>query len=102
MTNLKMIDDLGLLLAQIADLTRKADAIKDALREAGPGSYEGTLFRATVGEDVTCLKRDAQAMRDKLWAEGFYAFVKAHEEEVPRAGAVRVVAKTGQEMGRAA
>lgn len=102
MTNLKMIDDLGILLAQIANLNRKADAIKDALRTAGPGSYEGRLFRATVGEDGVCLKRDAQAMRNKLWAEGFYAFVKAHEQEVPRAGSVRVVAKTGQEMGRAA
>lgn len=102
MTNIKMIDDLGLLLAQIADLAKKADAIKDALRAAGPGAYEGALFRATVGEDGTIIRRDTQAMRDKLWSEGYHAFVKAHEEEVPRAGAVRVVAKTGQEMGRAA
>jgi len=46
------VDRLGLLLAQIADLTKEADAIKDQLKEAstagGPSSYEGNLYRATV------------------------------------------------------
>jgi hypothetical protein len=46
------VDRLGLLLAQIADLTQEADAIKDEIKEAatagGPSSYEGNLYRATV------------------------------------------------------
>jgi hypothetical protein len=46
------VDRLGLLLAQIADLTKEADSIKDQIKEAatagGPSSYEGNLYRATV------------------------------------------------------
>ena len=46
------IDRLGLLLAQIADLTAQADAIKDRLKDAatlGPTvAFEGNLYRATV------------------------------------------------------
>lgn len=47
-------DELGLLLAQIADLTAKADAIKDAMKDVatnGGGSvFEGNLFTAKVIE----------------------------------------------------
>ena len=46
------VDRLGLLLAQIADLTKEADAIKYEIKEAatagGPSFYEGNLYRATV------------------------------------------------------
>lgn len=46
------IDRLGLLLAQIADLTKEADSIKDQIKDAatagGPSAYEGNLYRATV------------------------------------------------------
>ena len=46
------IDRLGLLLAQIADLTKEADVIKDQIKDAatagGPSAYEGNLYRATV------------------------------------------------------
>lgn len=49
------VDRLGLLLAQIADLTKKADAIKDAIKDAatlpnGSAVVEGNLFKATVSE----------------------------------------------------
>jgi hypothetical protein len=46
------IDQLGMLLAQIAELEAKADAIKDSLKDAatlGAGNvFEGNLFKATV------------------------------------------------------
>lgn len=84
-SNYTIVDELGRVKAKIAELEQEEKRLADELREDG-----------------TTWKRDARAMRDKLWAEGFYAFVKAHEEEVPRAGAVRVVARTGQELGRAA
>lgn len=42
-------DKLGVLLAQISDLTKQADAIKDAIKEAGV-SIEGSLFKATYSE----------------------------------------------------
>ncbi len=48
------VDELGLLLAQIADLTAKAEAIKDAIKDAaslsGDKVIEGNLFKATVVE----------------------------------------------------
>jgi hypothetical protein len=52
--HLTQVDELGLLLAQIADLTAKADAIKDSIKDAatkgGPAVVEGNLFKATVVE----------------------------------------------------
>ena len=49
---LNTIDTLGALLAQIADLTKQADAIKDAIKDAanagGPKVVEGALFKATI------------------------------------------------------
>ena len=52
--SLTQIDELGLLLAQIAELTKKADAIKDSLKDTatagGPYAFEGNLFKATVVE----------------------------------------------------
>jgi hypothetical protein len=51
---LTQVDTLGMLLAQIAELTAKADAIKDILKDAatagGPSIVEGNLFKATVVE----------------------------------------------------
>ena len=48
------VDTLGDLLAQIADLTKQADAIKDSIKDAasagGPKVVEGTLFKATYIE----------------------------------------------------
>ena len=48
------VDQLGMLLAQIAELEAKADAIKDSLKDAatsGAGNvFEGSLFKATVVE----------------------------------------------------
>lgn len=41
------VDRLGMLLAQIADLTKEADAIKDAIKLSGQ-SIEGSLFKATL------------------------------------------------------
>ena len=43
------VDRLGMLLAQIADLTEQADAIKDAIKDSGE-SIEGTFFKATYSE----------------------------------------------------
>ena len=47
-------DELGTLLAQIATLTKQADAIKDAMKDAasngGPSVFEGALFKASYVE----------------------------------------------------
>ena len=51
---LTQIDELGLLLSQIAELTAKADKIKDAIKDAatagGDKVVEGNLYKATVVE----------------------------------------------------
>ena len=51
---LTQVDELGLLLAQIAELTAKADKIKDAIKDTatagGSSVVEGNLFKATVVE----------------------------------------------------
>lgn len=48
------IDDLGILIAQIADLTKQADAIKASIKEEASLSsqkvWEGELFSATYSE----------------------------------------------------
>jgi hypothetical protein len=48
------IDELGELLAQIDTLTKKADKIKDDLKEeaslSGQRQFDGALFRATYTE----------------------------------------------------
>jgi hypothetical protein len=48
------IDNLGELLAQIADLTKQADAIKDGIKDSasagGDKVIEGDLFKATYIE----------------------------------------------------
>jgi hypothetical protein len=49
------VDQLGILLAQIADLTKQADAIKDDIKEVatllnGDKVIAGNLYKATVVE----------------------------------------------------
>ena len=48
------VDTLGQLLAQIAELTKRADAIKDAIKDnasaGGDKVVEGDLFKATYIE----------------------------------------------------
>jgi hypothetical protein len=53
--DLNTIDSLGSLLAQIAELTKQADAIKDELKDSatapnGSKVFEGDIFKATVIE----------------------------------------------------
>jgi hypothetical protein len=53
--DLNTIDTLGTLLAQIADLTKQADAIKDELKDSatapnGSKVFEGDMFKAIVIE----------------------------------------------------
>ncbi len=57
-------DELGTLLAQIATLTKQADAIKDAMKDqasnGGPTVFEGALFKATYTEtDRPIFDKDA-------------------------------------------
>lgn len=44
------VDRLGVLLAQISDLTKEANDIKKALKESTVRELDGALFRAVVIE----------------------------------------------------
>lgn len=52
--DLTQVDELGVLLAQIAKLTEQAEAIKDNLKDiasaGGPTVFNGALFKATYVE----------------------------------------------------
>lgn len=52
--DLTQVDELGVLLAQIAKLTEQAEAIKDNLKDiasaGGPTVFHGALFKATYTE----------------------------------------------------
>ena len=52
--DLTQVDELGVLLAQIATLTAQADAIKNNLKDiasaGGPTVFSGALFKATYTE----------------------------------------------------
>ena len=63
-------DELGTMLAQIATLTKQADKIKDAMKDAASKGdnkvFEGALFKCTYVEanrSVTDWKALADAMR---------------------------------------
>jgi hypothetical protein len=49
-TDIKLapVDQLGLLLAQIADLEAQAELIKNQIKNEGEGAVEGTLYKGTV------------------------------------------------------
>lgn len=42
------VDQLGMLLAQIADLEAQAEVIKNNLKNAGEGHVEGNLYKSCV------------------------------------------------------
>lgn len=42
------VDNLGILLASIADLTKQADEIKARIKESGADCKEGQLYNAVV------------------------------------------------------
>jgi hypothetical protein len=73
------VDELGSLLAQIADLQKKADAIKNAIKDSasagGAKSIEGSLFRATYSESNRSVF-DKEAFVDAFGVEAYERFTK--------------------------
>lgn len=73
-TNLgAIIDALGALRAQMADLERQEKELKDTLVDLEPGAYEGDLFRLSISETERA-KLDMDAVRKKLSDQ----FIRAH------------------------
>jgi hypothetical protein len=72
-------DTLGVLLAQIKDLTDQAEAIKDAIKDSaskgGAKVVEGTLFKATYSETNRTVF-DKDAFIKAFGAEAYAKFTK--------------------------
>jgi hypothetical protein len=91
--NLKtLIDDLGALKAQIAELTLREKEIKAALDDLAPGAYEGEQFRLSISDSVRCTL-DMDAVREKLSPQ----FITAHTRETP-VRTIKVVARNGKKL----
>ena len=77
--NLNSVDTLGALLAQIADLTKQADAIKDSIKNTasagGDKVHEGALFKATYIESNRSVF-DKDAFIKANGAEAYAKFTK--------------------------
>ena len=77
--NFTSVDTLGTLLAQIADLTKQADAIKDSIKESasagGAKVVEGAIFKATYIESNRSVF-DKDAFIKVHGAEAYAAFTK--------------------------
>ena len=86
--NLKtLIDDLGALKAQIADLKVKEDALKASLYELEVGEYEGELFRLSVTAPVSKKPSAELKALDKEAVAAFRAtlshqYLTAHNPDV--------------------
>ena len=76
---LNEIDVLGNLLAQISDLTKQADAIKDGIKDAaslgGEKVVEGALFKATYIESNRSVF-DKDAFIKAFGAEAYAKYTK--------------------------
>jgi len=85
---LNSVDTLGSLLAQIADLTKQADAIKDQIKDGGK-SVEGVLFNATYIEANRSSTDWLALVATKLGVEADWKKVAVkigyEEKDVPKA-----------------
>lgn len=61
-----IVDDLGVVKAEIADLERKKKALEETLKVHGVGSYDGEVFRASVSEVPEGKSLDPVAAEAKL------------------------------------
>jgi len=82
-----IVDSMGDLRAQIAEMTAQYDAYKAHLVGMGAGAYDGERYRATVSESER-ETLDMVAVREKLSAQ----FIRAHTNVTP-VTTVRVVAR---------
>ena len=57
-----LVDELGLIKAQAADLKAREDAIKATLQDAGITTLEGKFFRVAISETHRAPKIDWEAI----------------------------------------
>ena len=82
-----VIDDFGLISAQIAELEAKKKLIREQLVVAlGLGAHEGTFYRVTISKS-TRETLDMNAVREKLSRQFIQANTKETEVLTVKAGA---------------
>lgn len=80
-----LIDDFGLLCAQIAEFEVKKKALRQQLIDLGEGSHEGTFYRVTISKS-TRETLDMNAVREHLSRQFIAAHTKESEVIVVKAG----------------
>ncbi len=88
-----LVDELGLIKAQAADLKAREDAIKAQLQDAGITTLEGKFFRVAISETQRAPKIDWEAIATKL--EPSHQLVTAHTHAQASFTVVRVSARKG-------
>ena len=73
-----LIDEYGLLKAQIAELELKAKPMHEQIVALGEGPHEGTFYRVTVSKSRRS-KLDQDAVKKKLSKQ----FIRAHTTYTP-------------------
>jgi hypothetical protein len=92
-SNLKpLVDELGAIKAQIADLEIREKKLRDQLVAIGPGAYDGDNYRATVSSSERDTL-DMKAVREKLTKQ----FIRAHTSTT-EVTTVRVDARIAEEV----
>ena len=96
-SNLTMIDRLGEMKAQIADMTKQADELAAAVKAKGAGTHEGALFNATVTVVDERSVADPKAIEAKLaelmGKQAFEAFCKANQKRVAGYTALKLTSR---------
>jgi|TARA_R110000868_G_scaffold2590_3_gene18607 hypothetical protein len=87
-----LVDELGLIKAQAADLKAREDAIKATLQDAGITTLEGKFFRVAISETHRAPKIDWEAIAAKL--EPSHQLVTAHTHAQSSFTVVRVSARS--------
>lgn len=82
------VDELGVLMAQIAPLERKAKELKEKLKAMGQPVLEGALFRCTVSESLEA-RLDGARVKAEMGQDWYDARCKPVIKNT-----VRVAAKT--------
>jgi hypothetical protein len=84
-----LVDQLGCIKAQIADLEKQEKSVRDALADSGLSEIEGELFRATVSRSEVA-KVDWKTIAEKC--EPSRQLIAAHTTSDERV-TVRVVSR---------
>jgi hypothetical protein len=96
-----LVDEYGLLSAEIAEREIKLDALKDKIALLGAGAHEGRFYRATVSE---CSRKtlSIKAATAKLKALGVAARWFRDHTTTTEYTVVKCTARTGHNLRAAA